>query len=227
MMNPNLIISKEYVMNPMLIDLGIKAAMGAGAGIEELIRRRNGGAGGNYLTGYPGQEKRFDRFTPQQQQLQGQGIQQALALLQGNPSNLATNSFAPIAQQARKQFNEQTIPSLAERFTAMGDGQKSSAFQGALGEAASGLEQGLAAQQSGHNMNLLQLLLGLGIQPSFENAYIPGQPGLLHGAAQGYGESLGSKGLQNSLQSSSLFKLLSSLGSSNQGTYSPNVLGGQ
>ncbi len=210
---------------PLLAGLGLGAAGGIGAGIEELVRRSQGGPGGNFLTGYPGQEKRFDRLNPQQQQVQSQGLQQVLALLQGNPSNLATNSFAPIAQQARKQFNEQTIPTLAERFTAMGDGQKSSAFQGALGDASAGLEQGLASQQSGHNLQLLQLLMGLGMQPSFESTYTPGQPGLLQALTPGLGESLGS---------GNLWDLLSSLRPRQQQTqpqqsmnFQENRLGGQ
>jgi len=53
--------------------------------------------------------------------------------------------FSPIEDQARRQFTTKTIPSLAERFTALGGGQRSSAFPGALGSAASELESNLAS----------------------------------------------------------------------------------
>lgn len=182
---------------------------GLGAGIEELVRRGKGGPGGNFLTGYPSETKTFDRFTPGQQQLQNQSIQQALSLLQGGKSSL----FAPLAQQARTQFQTQTLPSLAERFTSMGDSQRSSAFQGALGQAGAGLEQGLAGLESGHNLQLLQLLLGLGMHPSFETTYTPNQPGLLHGLAPSIGSYIGGPGIAS---------LLASLGSQSQ--QQPNMM---
>lgn len=174
---------------PLFAGLGLGAA-GLGAGLEELVRRNTGkGTGGNFLTGYPGGTQQFQRFTPGQQNVQNQGLQQAISLLQGGSSPLAQSSFAPIAQKARSDFASKTIPSLAERFTALGNGQRSSAFQGALGEAGAGLEQGLAGLQSGHNLQLLQLLLGLGMQPSFESAYTPAQPGLLQAVAPTAGKA--------------------------------------
>jgi hypothetical protein len=141
-------------------------------------------------------------LSPQQQGLQNQGIQQLMQLLQGGGSQIggAPGSFAPIAQQARTQFQTQTVPGLAERFTALG-GQNSSAFQGALGSAASGLEEGLAAQGSQYGLqqnaqlqNLMQLLFGFSSRPSFENQVLQGQPGLFHGLAQGLGEGFGGLG---------------------------------
>ena len=159
-----------------LLAAGAAGLAGLGAGIEELVRRRNGGTGGNFLTGYGGETKNFDKLTPQQNNLQNQSIQQILSLLQGGQSPF----FSPISQRARTQFSEQTIPSLAERFTALGDSQRSSAFQGALGQAGAGLEQGIAGLESGQNLQLLQMLLGLGMQPSFDTIYTPPQQGLLH-----------------------------------------------
>lgn len=126
-------------------------------------------------------------FTPQQSGLQNQSIQQLLQLLQGGQSK----SFDPIARQATTQFNTQTIPGLAERFTAMGGGQNSSAFQGALGAAGAGLQENLASLGSQHNSQLMQLLSSLGMQPQFENLVFQGQPGALHGVAEGFGKGLG------------------------------------
>ena len=56
--------------------------------------------------------------------------------------------FEPLRQQAMTQFNTQTVPSLAERFTSLGGGQRSSAFQGALGQAGAGLQENLAGMQT-------------------------------------------------------------------------------
>lgn len=134
------------------------------------------------------------RLSAQQLGLQNQGIGNLMQLLQqggGQPG-----SFTPIAQKARTQFQTQTIPSLAERFTALG-GQNSSAFQGALGQAGAGLEEGLAAQESQYGLqqnaqlqNLMKILLGISSQPGFENIIHGGQPGALQGAAQGAGQLL-------------------------------------
>lgn len=134
------------------------------------------------------------RLAPNQLGLQNEGIQNLLKMLQGGQGQAP--SFAPIAQQARTQFNTQTIPSLAERFTSLG-AQNSSAFQGALGSAGAGLEENLASmqsqyglQQNSQNQNLMKILLGLGLSPQFENIAFGGQPGAFHGAAQAAGNIL-------------------------------------
>ena len=99
--------------------------------------------------------------------------------------------FEPIAQQARQRFYSQTVPSLAERFTSMGNGQRSSAFQGALGRAGAGLEGDLAAQSSQYGlqrMGQLQNLLGMGMGSQGDYLYEPEQMGGL----QQFGATLGS-----------------------------------
>lgn len=57
------------------------------------------------------------------------------------------------------RFYGQTVPTLAERFTALGGGQRSAAFQGALGGAGRELGLGLAAQ--GEQQNQFNQQLGL------------------------------------------------------------------
>ena len=113
-------------------------------------------------------------LTPQQQGWQSQGGQMAMQGLQD-----PTAGFDPIAQQARSRFQTQTLPSLAERFTSFGQGgQRSSDFMGAMAGAGADLDEGLAAQQSQYglqNRGLLQQLLGMSMQPSFENIYQPEQ----------------------------------------------------
>lgn len=117
---------------------------------------------------------------PNQIGAQNQLLQMGLSGIQ----NLPQPSFEPIAERARTQFNTQTIPGLAERFTSLGGGQRSSAFQGALGQAGAGLEEALAAlgsqfglQQRGQDQNFLSNLLGMGLSPQFENIIPQGQGG--------------------------------------------------
>lgn len=76
---------------------------------------------------------------------------QQMAEQQLQPQQFDPNrySFDPIEQQARKDFRETTIPSIADRFSAMGS-KDSSSFRNAIAQAGSGLESQLAALRSGH-----------------------------------------------------------------------------
>jgi len=129
----------------------------------------------DFLTGKSGKFRQVPRFTSTQESALDQLLSQGL----GNMN------FGPIEQQARTNFQTQTVPGLAERFTAMGNGQRSSAFQGALGQAGAGLNEALAALRSQYGLQQAQM----GLQPRFESSYMAGQPGLLGqlggGAAQG------------------------------------------
>lgn len=114
-------------------------------------------------------------ITPEVQQALSQMLQYGLGGMNNNQFD-----FAPIEQQARTQFNQQTIPSIAERFTSMG-GQGGGAFQRMLGSAGAGLEENLAAMKSQYNLQrepLMQNYLRMGMMPQFENQYNPEQPGL-------------------------------------------------
>jgi hypothetical protein len=92
------------------------------------------------------------------------------------------SGFQPIEQHARSQFN-QSIPSLAERFTSLGQGaQRSSGFASAIGRAGAGLEESLAAMRSQYglqNRGQMMQLGQIGMQPRFENMYKPGSQGLM------------------------------------------------
>ena len=66
-------------------------------------------------------------------------------LLSGSPE-----SMQAFQAPAMRQFNEQIVPGLAERFSGLGAGaQSSSAFQQALGQAGAGLAENLQALRSG------------------------------------------------------------------------------
>ena len=136
------------------------------------------------------QTTQLPTINPEQQAWRSQTGQMAMQGLQ-DPSQ----GFDPIAQRARSQFQTQTIPSLAERFTGFGQGgQRSSDFMGAAAGAGADLEEGLSAQgaQFGlQNRGLLQQLLGMGMQPGFENIYQPEQMGGL----QRFGTSMFEQGM--------------------------------
>jgi hypothetical protein len=159
-------------------------------------------------------------LNPQQASL----LQQLLGGMQGQQGNVSQNplfqssgnylqnllqggdeAFSKFEAPFQRQFQEQTIPGLAERFAGLGAGsQSSSAFQQALGQAGAGLSENLAALRSGLQMqavpyaqqqsqqpfnNLLQLL-GLNTQ-----AFAPKQPSFLQSLglnlAGGVGQGLG------------------------------------
>lgn len=109
-------------------------------------------------------------------------LDQGLRGIQQNRPN-----FLPIANQQLEKFYTQTVPTLAERFTAMGNGQRSSAFQGALANAGRGLHNDLAAQnQQLNQQNYANSanLLNFGFAPRFENIVNPGTGGLLNALPQ-------------------------------------------
>lgn len=145
----------------------------------------------SFFGGSPARTEQTPTLSQPQQGLQNQAIQQLMSMLgQGG------GSFAPIEKQARTNFQTNTIPGLAERFTSLGSGsQRSSAFQGALGQAGSGLEQGLASLKSQHGLQQQGLLSQLGMQPSFENNYFARQPGFGEQAGQGLASILPILGL--------------------------------
>lgn len=153
--------------------------------------------------------ERISRFSPEQSSALNKLLSQGL---QGM-GQLQQPSFDPIEQRARSQFEQRTIPTIAERFTSMG-GQASSAFPELLGQAGAGLEEDLAAQralfgqqQYGQQFQNLMSLLNLGLTPQFDTLYRPEQPSflqsLLPGLAGGLGQSL-----------PSIIQLLSQFGSS-------------
>lgn len=132
---------------------------------------------GQMLFGSRGKMRQTPTMDPQQLAASNFFLSQAQQGLQDPYAG-----FAPIEQRARSQF-QQSIPSLAERFTSLGQGaQRSSGFQSALGRAGAGLEESLAAMRAQYGMqNRGQMMqLGqMGMQPRFENMYQPGSQGLL------------------------------------------------
>lgn len=124
----------------------------------------------------PAQQQGFQQLI---QQLLGQGGQQTNVaqnpafqsgqsylqqLLSGSPE-----AFQNFEAPFKRQFEEQTIPALAERFSGLGAGaQSSSAFQQALGQAGAGLSENLAQLRSALQMQALPQAQQYAQQP-FQN----------------------------------------------------------
>ena len=97
----------------------------------------------------------------QQSPLFQQGSSYLQNLLSGSPQ-----STAAFEAPYMRQFNEQTIPALAERFSGLGSGaQSSSAFNQALGAAGAGLSENLASLRAQLQMSGLGQALGYAQQP--------------------------------------------------------------
>lgn len=118
----------------------------------------------------PLQEQLIDRLA----QLGMQGTNELYPRLMADPNQ----SFEPIAKAARQGFSQQTVPTLAERFTNMNAGAPASGFMNIMGAAGQNLETDLAAQRAqygqqmiGNQGNFLTQILGQALQPQFEPMY--------------------------------------------------------
>ena len=134
------------------------------------------------------------------------GMGNAMGLLQ---QYLDPNSdiYKNFEQPYMNEFEQQTIPGIAERFAGlgggMGGGLQSGAFGQALSSAAGNLQSNLAQMKSGMQRNAIGDIFGqynqmanqgLGTR-TFENQYQPGNTGLVgqvaSGAAQGVTSGFG------------------------------------
>lgn len=152
----------------------------------------------------PEQKKLFDDFLGMLGGQGGQaggaqmGMEHLMQLL--DPSSEAYKKFE---QPYMQQFEQQTIPGLAERFSSygggMGGGLSSSGFGQALSSAGSNLQSQLAGMKTGMqgqaaNSILQQLQQALG-QQTFAYGHQPAYPGLIPSAigagAQGFSQGYG------------------------------------
>ena len=125
----------------------------------------------------------------------GAGMQNLTDILSNNPE--AMQKFdAPYM----RQFQQKTVPGLAERFAGMGSGGSmgSSAFNQSMGQAGAGLQEQLAAlhgQMQQGAMGQLQGMMGMGLGAKpFENIFRPETQGLLGNLMQGAGQGMGTFG---------------------------------
>lgn len=162
--------------------------------------------------------KKFEQYTPEQKAIlnqllqmlgpegeMGQAYGAGLGGLQEmlDPSSAAYQRFE---QPYLQQFEQQTVPGLAERFAgagAQGGALSSSGFGQALSSAAGNLQTQLAGMKSGLQQQAIRDILsqygsmmqtGLGAQP-FGYTYQPGSPSFGQSLLQGYAQS-GFPGMQ-------------------------------
>ncbi len=143
----------------------------------------------------PQQEALLEQLLGGLQQQMPQGLQNLQNILGGGEE-----TFAAFERPARRAFEQQTLPTIAERFTGtFGEGsQRSSAFGQALGTAGRELEENLMAKRLGLQSDAfsqLISLLGSATSPRQYQYQQPRQPGFLEnlavGAAPGIGTALG------------------------------------
>lgn len=148
-----------------------------------------------FFLGSPAQARQLPTMTEQQQQILNQlltnigspitsGIQNLQNILGGGPG-----AFSEFERPSMRQFQEEIIPSLTERFAGLGAGS-SSGFQQTLARAGERLSENLAAQRAGlqsQALGQLQNLLGAGLTPQFQYTQTPGTQGLLPQLLQSLG----------------------------------------
>ena len=170
----------------------------------------------DFLFGESEQFKQVDRFTPEQKELIGQ-LLQGLGGPQQQGLGFLSSLFGDTSQfeaPFMRQFQEETIPGIAERFSALG-AQGSSAFGQQLGKAGAGLQEQLASlkgQLGLQGLSALQGLSGQALQPQFESVYQQRQPGFLESmfseVVPGLGAALGQQAGQSG-NSQNIAKILS------------------
>jgi len=163
----------------------------------------------DFLFGKSAKTKTKPIYNPQQRnvldQLLGglqaqlpQGLQNLQNILGGDEA-----TFKAFEAPARRGFEQQTLPTIAERFTGQfGTGsQQSSAFGQALGQAGKELEENLFSKRIGMQGDALQTLLQLlspATSPRNYQYTRPRQPGFLEnfglGATQGLSQGAGQFG---------------------------------
>lgn len=135
-------------------------------------------------------EKSLPTLSEGQLGLQGSIIDQIRSLLGGGEPNLFSDFAAPF----QRQFQEETIPGLTNRFAGLGN-YSSSSFQNALGQAGAGLQEKLAALRGGLSNQLLGQLLPSAFTQNFATELKPGTANpISEGLApilQAYGQQAG------------------------------------
>lgn len=146
----------------------------------------------------PAKEKIFDKFTPEQSDLLSQ-LMGALTGKGGGPQGgllgemFGEGGFDAFAAPAKRQFEEEIIPGLAQKFASTGGASlvNSSAFQQQLARAGEDLSARLGEQRGQMQQGQIGQLLGALLGPQFERFYQPEGPS---GLSQGIGSVLGGLG---------------------------------
>jgi hypothetical protein len=101
-------------------------------------------------------------------------------LMQRGYNGLDQFDFAPIEAEARKGFEQKTLPSIAERFRGLG-ATGGSGYQQMMRSSATDLEGQLAAMKQNYNLKrqpMFQDMMNMGLRPQFENVMHEAEPGM-------------------------------------------------
>jgi len=135
------------------------------------------------------QAKQFPTLAPEQQAFQNK----ILEMLSGQLGE-GNEDFETFASPFRREFNEKTLPGIAERFAGLG-GLSSSGFTQSLGQAGAALNEKLAALQSGLKQRKFESLLPFAFKSRFNTGIEPGGQNwlaeLLGPIMAGFGSSFG------------------------------------
>ena len=179
---------------------GILAAIIGGGALSGLGSYLGGKGKGKYqqvTTLLPEQQQQLLSLLSQIQPAQTQGLQNLQQLLSGSPE-----AFAKFEAPMQRQFQEQTVPALAERFAGLGShgGLSSSGFQQTAAQAGQRMSENLGAMRGQLQMQALNQLMGLmaqGQRPAFETTYQQPKQGFLGPALGGIGSGLAQAGLMS------------------------------
>lgn len=159
----------------------------------------------DFLFGKESETKNNPIYNPQQEDLLNQilgGISPNITSALQNLQNILggnESTFESFERPARRNFEQKTLPTIAERFTGQfGEGsQRSSAFGQALGTAGKELEEDLFSKRIGFQGDALSQilqLLGSGLAPRQYQYTRPREPGFIEnvgvGAVQGLAQAL-------------------------------------
>lgn len=150
------------------------------------------------LFGKKGKNKQLTLQTPEQQELLKliyEGLSSGEGPLKDIFGGFNAEEFEKgVSQPALKNFQENVLPQLQEKYIANNQFGSSGRRRAEL-RAGTDLQSNLAqlmyqAQQQGKQNKLQGLNTALGTK-AFENLYKPGTEGLLHGAAKGFAQGAG------------------------------------
>jgi len=153
----------------------------------------------DFLFGEGEKTRQFQNYTPEQRGAMNQslsGAQQQLPDIFSYLQNILSQDPEMMKQfeaPAMRQFNEEIIPGIAERFSGM-DAQRSNAFGQSLGKAGASLSENLAAQRGNQGSNAIAQLMQLlqhGSTQQFDTMFQPRQPGFLENMAYAGAKGLG------------------------------------
>jgi len=177
------------------------AIIGGGllSGLGSYLGSRGKGKYEQVSTLLPQQQEQLINLLTQLQGPQAQGLQNLQQLLSGSPE-----AFAKFEAPLQRQFQEETVPALAERFAGLGShgGLSSSGFQQTAAQAGQRLSENLGSMRGQLQMQALNQLMGLmgqGQRPAFETTYQQPRQGFLGPALGGIGSGLASYGLMGAM----------------------------